>query len=509
MQTVAIGADHGGFELKGQLIEHLRGGFTVEDCGTHGTEAVDYPKIAAEVAQRVADGRAGVGVIIDGAGIGSSMTANKFPGVRAALCYDLSSARNSREHNNANVLTLGASLIGGGLAKQIADMFLDTQCTAERHLCRAAMIDNIDSQFRTGVGVGRPTLSVAGAAPSVAASSVAAAKAEATGGPGAKAATSSSAAAKSPTMESSLSELSEADLKRVADRISQMLGSAGGHAGHACTEACGFCQSCAEINPDVVRSFINMAQDRIMHRGGGETVPKDIAKYIDHTLLRPDATYDQVTKLCKEAREFGFASVCVNPCYVKHCAGLLRGSPVKVCTVIGFPLGANEPETKALEARRAIREGATEVDMVINIGAPKSGRDELVYKDIRAVVEAAMDGGAICKVILETSLLNDDEKVRACQAAKRARADFVKTATGFGPGGATADDVALMARAVSGTKMGVKASGGIRNLQDAEQMIRAGDVNWRQCRRANCEGIARGHGFGAGGRKILTADGRR
>ncbi len=191
-------------------------------------------------------------------------------------------------------------------------------------------------------------------------------------------------------------------------------------------------------------------------------------------LLRPDATFDQVTKLCKEAREFGFASVCVNPCYVKHCAGLLRGSPVKVCTVIGFPLGANEPETKALEARRAIREGATEVDMVINVGALKSGRDELVYKDIRAVVEAAMDGGAICKVILETSLLNDDEKVRACQAAKRARADFVKTATGFGPGGATADDVALMSRAVSGTKMGVKASGGIRNLQDAEQMIRAG-----------------------------------
>src|SRR5262249_52750402 len=147
------------------------------------------------------------------------------------------------------------------------------------HLRRAAMIDNIDSQFRTGVGVGKPTLTVAGAAPSGATSSVAAAKAEATAGPGAK------VAAKSPTMESSLSELSEADLKRVADRISQMLGSAGGHAGHACTEACGFCQSCAEINPDVVRSFINLGADRIMHRGGGETVPKDIAKYIDHTLL--------------------------------------------------------------------------------------------------------------------------------------------------------------------------------------------------------------------------------
>jgi deoxyribose-phosphate aldolase len=442
MQTVAIGADHGGFELKQQLAEHIRSrGFAVEDCGTHSTEAVDYPKIAAEVAQRVADGRAGVGVIIDGAGIGSSMTANKFPGVRAALCYDLSSARNSREHNNANVLTLGASLIGAGLAKQIVDTFLDTECTADRHLRRAAMIDDIDSQFRT---IAKPVAPAATQPVS--------------------------------TTETSLSELSEADLRRVADRISQLMGTpaSGGHAAHACTEACGFCQSCAEINPELCRSFISLGAERIMHRGSGESVPKDIAKYIDHTLLKPDATFDQVTKLCQEAREFGFASVCVNPCYVRHSAGLLRGSSVKVCTVIGFPLGANVTETKALEARRAIREGATEVDMVINVGALKSGRDELVYKDIRAVVEAAMDGGAICKVILETSLLNDDEKTRACLAARRARADFVKTATGFGPGGATAEDVALMSRAVSGTKMGVKASGGIRNLQDAEQMIRAG-----------------------------------
>ncbi len=269
-----------------------------------------------------------------------------------------------------------------------------------------------------------------------------------------------------------MTDLSEADLRRVADRISQLLGTGGG--GHACTEACGFCKSCSEMNPDAVRDIINAGADRITHRGGGETVPKDVAKYIDHTLLKPDATFDQVTKLCNEAREYGFASVCVNPFYVRHCANLLRGCPVKVCTVIGFPLGANDIETKALEARRAIREGATEVDMVINIGALKSGKDEIVYKDIRAVVEAAQDGGAICKVILETSLLNDDEKVRGCQAARRARADFVKTATGFGPGGATADDVALMSRAVSGTKMGVKASGGIRNLQDAQQMIRAG-----------------------------------
>src|SRR5947208_1360464 len=151
MRTVAIGADHGGFELKQLLAEHIRSrGLAVEDCGTPSRETVDYPKIAAEVAQRVAGGKADVGVIVDGAGIGSSMTANKFPGVRAALCYDLSSARNSREHNNANVLTLGASLIGAGLAKQILDTFLDTDCTADRHLRRAAMIDEIDRQLRSG-----------------------------------------------------------------------------------------------------------------------------------------------------------------------------------------------------------------------------------------------------------------------------------------------------------------------------------------------------------------------
>ncbi len=454
MQSLAIGADHGGFELKQQLAEHIRSrGFAVEDCGTHSTEAVDYPSIAAEVAQRVADGRAAIGVIVDGAGIGSAMTANKFPGVRAALCYDLSSARNSREHNNANVLTLGAALIGAGLARQIVDVFLDTQCTAERHLRRAAMIDEIDSRLRS--------MGSRGFSPSNA--------------PAKSTSTQSTDSTTAVIAESELSDLSEADLRRIADRISQMLGSvAGGHADHTCTEACGFCRSCAELNPDLVRSFINLGADRIAHRGDGEAVPKDVAKYIDHTLLRPDATFDQITKLCNEAREFGFASVCVNPFYVRHCAGLLRGSSVKVCTVIGFPLGANATETKALEARRAIREGATEVDMVINVGALKSGRDDLVYRDIRAVVEAAMDGGAICKVILETALLNDDEKTRACLAARRARADFVKTSTGFGPGGATADDVALMSRAVSGTKMGVKASGGIRNLEDAQQMIRAG-----------------------------------
>ena len=414
------------------------------------------------------------------------MTANKFPGVRAALCYDLSSARNSREHNNANVLTLGASLIGAGLAKQIVDTFLDTECTAERHLRRAAMIDDIDSQF-SGVHFSSSS-SPPKSSPALESSPTPASQL-------------------APTTETALSELSEADLRRVADRISQLMGTpaSGGQAAHACTEACGFCQSCSEMNPELCPQLHQSGADRIMHRGGGEAVPKDIAKYIDHTLLRPDATFDQVTKLCQEAREFGFASVCVNPCYVRHCAGLLRGSPVKVCTVIGFPLGANVTETKALEARRAIREGATEVDMVINVGALKSGRDELVYKDIRAVVEAAMDGGAICKVILETSLLNDDEKTRACLAARRARADFVKTATGFGP------------RRSDGRRRGPDEPRGLRNEDGRESIGRhsqparcpANDssgrhAHRRQCRRADRQRIARRDGFRSRRRQILN-----
>ena len=203
-------------------------------------------------------------------------------------------------------------------------------------------------------------------------------------------------------------------------------------------------------------------------------MPTEIASYIDHTLLKPDATFDQITKLCEEAREFGFASVCVNPFYVLHCAKLLEDASVAVCTVVGFPLGANVSKTKAREARRAIRDGAAEIDMVINVGALKSGRDDDVFRDIRAVVKVCKKQGAICKCILETALLSDDEKTRACQTAIRAQANFVKTSTGFGPGGATIADVALMSAAVAGHDMGVKASGGIRNLQDAEAMIRAG-----------------------------------
>ena len=201
---------------------------------------------------------------------------------------------------------------------------------------------------------------------------------------------------------------------------------------------------------------------------------REFAGIIDHTLLRPDASRQEVVELCDEAVQYRFASVCVNPTYTRLAADQLKGRAVAVCSVVGFPLGTHVPEIKALEARRAIRDGAREIDMVINVGALKSGDDELVFRDIRAVTDACMEGRAICKVILETVLLTDDEKVRACRCAKRARADFVKTSTGFGGGGATPHDVALMAEAVHGTKMGVKASGGIRTYEDAQKMIQAG-----------------------------------
>jgi deoxyribose-phosphate aldolase len=198
----------------------------------------------------------------------------------------------------------------------------------------------------------------------------------------------------------------------------------------------------------------------------------NIAKMIDHTLLKANTTKEQIVKLCEEAKQYNFASVCVNPTWVATAAELLKGTDVKVCTVIGFPLGANTPETKAFETKDAIEKGATEVDMVINIGALKDGNDELVERDIRAVVEAAK-GKALVKVIIETCLLTEEEKVRACELAVKAGADYVKTSTGFSTGGATVEDIALMRKTV-GPDIGVKASGGVRDLQGAEAMIQAG-----------------------------------
>ena len=194
-------------------------------------------------------------------------------------------------------------------------------------------------------------------------------------------------------------------------------------------------------------------------------------KYIDHTLLKPDASQEQIETLIEEAKKYDFASVCVNPTWVNFAAQALKATDVKVCTVIGFPLGANTPVLKAFETSDAIQNGANEVDMVINIGALKSRNFDLVERDIRAVVEAAK--GTLVKVIIETCLLKDDEKVKACQIAQKAGADFVKTSTGFSTGGATVADVALMRKTV-GPDMGVKASGGARSYEDALAFIKAG-----------------------------------
>jgi deoxyribose-phosphate aldolase len=198
----------------------------------------------------------------------------------------------------------------------------------------------------------------------------------------------------------------------------------------------------------------------------------NVAAMIDHTLLKPESTKEQIETLCQEARENKFFSVCINPTWVRTAKELLQGSDVKVCTVIGFPLGATTSETKAFETTNAIEHGADEVDMVINIGALKDHNDELVERDIRAVVEAAK-GKALTKVIIETSLLTKEEKIRACDLSVKAGADYVKTSTGFSTGGATFEDIALMRKTV-GPDIGVKASGGVRSTEDAQKMIEAG-----------------------------------
>lgn len=379
---IAIGADHGGFELKQHLLKLLNGlGHRVEDCGTGSPDPVDYPLFAAEVARRVASGRCDMGIMIDGAGIGSAMAANKVAGVRAAACATEALARNAREHNDANVLTLGAGAIDPALAGAIVRTFLACECTEERHRRRVRLICELEAA------------------------------------PGA---------------------LSNEDLGRVAEQVRQLLG----------------------------RGEKGRSQTAIL--------PAQLAQLIDHTLLRPEATRGDIEKLCREAREHGFFSVCVNPAHVPQAAALLRGTGVKVCAVVGFPLGAQSTEIKALETRRAMREGAREIDMVINIGALKGGDDDLVLRDIRGVVEACRDGRALCKVIFETALLTNEEKVRACEMSMRAGAAFVKTSTGFSSGGATVEDIALMARTVAPRKLGVKASGGVRTYADAMRMIEAG-----------------------------------
>jgi len=431
--VVAVASDHGGFALKEAISRHLAGkGIAVRDLGTHSTDACDYPVFARAAAEAVARGEASLGVVIDGAGIGSGMVANKIPGVRAAMAFDVATAKNAREHNDANVLTLGAGYLAEDLALRIVDTFLSTQCTVDRHKRRVAMIDALDDGRRLMAAAANP----------------------------------SSSMAQAPNQPSLVDAIA-----RVLAENPSLLGALDSTA--ACPSCTG-CGHCVSKRSDTVRTIVASHPGvRLSSSLGVGEVPNDIARLIDHTLLKPDATYTQIETLCDEALKFGFASVCVNPVHVKRCANRLRGSSVLVCTVIGFPLGATPSEGKALEARRAIRDGARELDMVINVGALKSGDHRAVYDDIRVVSEVARDAGVLLKVIIETSLLSDEEKIAACVAAKKARANFVKTSTGFAKGGATAHDVALMAEAVE-HKLGVKASGGVSSAADARKMILAG-----------------------------------
>jgi deoxyribose-phosphate aldolase len=243
-----------------------------------------------------------------------------------------------------------------------------------------------------------------------------------------------------------------------------------GSNGDTCADCIGQCVlQCKEK----VQEVVDAGATRLTSTLGNVDVGAGVAQYIDHTLLKPDATQDQIAQLCYEARKYNFAAVCVNPTHVKLCTQLLQGTPVHVCTVVGFPLGATPPEVKAYEAQQAIDDGATEVDMVINVGALKSKDYALVERDIATVARTCHAGGAVLKVIIEAALLTDEEKVIACQLSKAAGADYVKTSTGFGPGGATVQDVALMRRSV-GPEMGIKAAGGVGSYEDAQAMIAAG-----------------------------------
>jgi len=391
---IALGADHGGFELKEQLKSYLREqGHSIRDLGTNSKDPVDYPKIARDVAELVSAGTARFGIMVDGAGIGSAMTANKVPGVLAAAVYNEGLARNAREHNDANVLTLGAGQVDVATAKKIVDVFLTTECTVDRHRKRVSMIRDLDKKGARTVN------------------------------------------------RNASGDFSPEDMARIAERVRELLAGGGGVAAQPATAA---------LPPD------------------------KLVKLIDHTILKPEATAEDIEKLCNEAKQYRFYSVCVNPVWVTKARTLLRGSDVKICAVVGFPLGAQSAEIKTLEARRAIREGAKEIDMVINIGALKSKDDLLVARDIRGVVEVCDEARAVSKVILETALLTDEEKVRGCQLSMKAGADFVKTSTGFSKSGATVEDVALMARTVAPRKLGVKASGGVRTYEDVVKMVAAG-----------------------------------
>lgn len=258
------------------------------------------------------------------------------------------------------------------------------------------------------------------------------------------------------------------DLQRLIEIIVEELAAAGRRVPSRCS-----CHSAAyECCPDRLHEVLAAGATRIgVHASGGAA--SDVASMIDHTLLKPDATRTDIEVLCHEAAQYSFASVCVNPTWVAACASLLKKSSVTVCSVVGFPLGATTADTKHFETRRAIFDGACEIDMVINVGALKSGDLRLVERDIEVVAVPCREFGAVSKVIIEAALLTDEEKITACTLAKAAGAHFVKTSTGFGPGGATPHDVALM-RKVVGDEMGVKAAGGVRDLESLKAMVAAG-----------------------------------
>ena len=254
----------------------------------------------------------------------------------------------------------------------------------------------------------------------------------------------------------------------------EVLAALGAGTGASGDDPCAGClQSCASECATKVRSLMAEGADRIEYHGPADDVPLDLARYIDHTLLKPDASAADIDTLCDEAAQHSFASVCVNPTWVRRAANRLRDTDVAVASVIGFPFGATPSDVKAFEARRACRDGAREIDMVINIGALKSGDHELVRNDIARVSDACHESGAINKVIIEAALLSDAEKIIASRLARDAKADMVKTSTGYAKGGATIYDVALMRETV-GSKMGVKAAGGIRTAEDVQEMIAAG-----------------------------------
>jgi deoxyribose-phosphate aldolase len=406
--VLAIGSDHDGFPYKEQLRLHLTSqGHTVQDCGTFSTEAADYPVHAHAVALKVASGQADAGIIIDGAGIGSAMTANKVKGILAAACYNEALARNSREHNGANVLCLGSDQISLDQAKAIVKTFLASSLSEAQNKKRVAMIREIECEDNP----------------------------------------------QKPAPHTASTPMQKCIKKK----------------GDLNVSASGIQPAAQRVPP-----FIAPHPDSGHAASEGQIGPFEMARFIDHTLLKPEASLEDIRKLCEEATKFNFWSVCVNSVYVREAKNLLRGTDVHVCCVVGFPLGATPPEIKAAETLRAIREGVDEVDMVLNIGALKSQDEKLALEDIHSVIQVCRDSNVLSKVILETALLNDEEKIRACELSMKAGADYVKTSTGFSSGGATVHDIALMSRIVAPQHLGVKASGGVRCYEDAMAMISAG-----------------------------------